>query len=680
MELDYMRGPRTHSNTQWQLGKQNLPSAYDDHQQSLGYDNRAYSHRDEEAVRAAADAGASARGHVARAPTSAGSNHVMKSSAANPAFILDDEQIVRMFAHDPTRLSADSMRLHYSDSGELIASDLDGDLPIGFRNPRHDSSIPITEFDRQRSYSLNVISGNLHQKPIPRFVPDYIKIGSFGESCKVGHIEEKINVEEEEPIPTGCMGKVAGIQKVVSDIWRNPSVRKVVWYAVVVTLLLGFAAYVVCATYKDVERARYLLIITGIVLVFVVYDLIKTYFGDWLSARFGHIYTGCCEQVFAKDWIKWVVLLLLLCAYITFIVLDIVPKRPANLLSLAGQVVFVVVMFICSKYPHKVNWRPVVWGFGLQFVVGLFILRTTAGQDLFYFLGDQAAAFFSYSDEGAKFLFGDPQYLEHPFAFQVLPVIIFFSATLGILYQLGAMQWIIIKLAWLMSNTIGTTTAESVSMAANMFVGQIEAPLTVRTFLPDMTKSELHAIMTGGFATISGSVLAAYISFGLICSYVFRPVAFLMGVEWSDCGIVGELLGTKTFINEFVAYDILGKYIQDREDCIHPYLSPRSEAIATYALCGFANFGSIGMQLGGLGAMAPSRKHDLASLAIRALIAGSMASIVTACVAGWKYTLNLHLVACVVYTYTLEIHVHIFFHLLITSHLAIKLVDFLLEG
>ncbi|MBN3293957.1 S28A3 protein, partial [Polypterus senegalus] len=170
---------------------------------------------------------------------------------------------------------------------------------------------------------------------------------------------------------------------------------------------------------------------------------------------------------------------------------------------------------------------------------------------------------------------------------------------------------------------------------------QSEAPLIIRPYLQQLTKSEIHAVMTGGFATIAGSVLGAYIQAGVICSYIFMPFSFMMGVDWNDSFLVGELIGYKTFFNEFLAYNKLAEMIKKRQAGgpeysgeIKQYLSAQSEVIATYALCGFANFGSLGVQIGALSSLAPKRRSDISSCALRSLISGTIACFMTACVAG----------------------------------------------
>jgi CNT family concentrative nucleoside transporter len=367
-----------------------------------------------------------------------------------------------------------------------------------------------------------------------------------------------------------------------------------------------------------------------------------------------------------------------------------------------------------------------LWGIALQLIFAILILKTAPGLAVFKFLGDMVTQFLNFSDAGAKFIFGD-NFAEHFIAFKVLPTIIFVSSFITILYYYGILQRVVQAVAWLMIKTMKTSGAETLSCAANIFIGQTEAPLLIKPYLATMTLSELHAVMTGGFATIAGGVMAAYISFGvpahhliaasvmsapaalaiskllypeteksltagevevkveqvyanavdaaasgasdglklaanvaamliaflgllaflnallgwfgglislpqlsleLICAYLMAPVAWLMGVPWADCAEVGVVLGKKTILNEFIAYLDLMELVKQQE------ISERSQIISTYALCGFSNIASIGIQIGGIGAMAPQRQGDLARLSVRALIAGSLACFMTACIAG----------------------------------------------
>ncbi len=395
-----------------------------------------------------------------------------------------------------------------------------------------------------------------------------------------------------------------------------------------------------------------------------------------------------------------------------------------RLISLLGLIVFIACGYLCSVNRAKIRWSTVLWGIGLQLVLGFLILKTTVGLTLFQFLGDRVRQFLDFSDAGAKFVFGDG-FEEHFLAFKVLPTIIFFSAFISLLYHYQILPRVVGVLGWVMMRTMKTSGAESLSCAANIFVGQTEAPLLIKPYLPTLTVSELHAVMTGGFATIAGGLLAAYISFGIpaehliaasvmsapsalavakifypetakpettgkievkvkriyvnaidaittgaldglklalnvgamliaflgllalvnailgwmgeqvglpqlslewIWSYLMFPFAWLMGIPLADCLSVGILLGKKIILNEFIAYLDLKEMM--------PNLSQRTTIIATYALCGFSNLGSIGIQIGGLSAIAPSRQQDLAVLGLRAMIAGSLACFLTACVTG----------------------------------------------
>ncbi len=409
--------------------------------------------------------------------------------------------------------------------------------------------------------------------------------------------------------------------------------------------------------------------------------------------------------------------------------------------------------WLMSSHRRLPSWRIVIGGLLLQFAFALLILRTPYGQTFFDGVGEFFYGMQDFIDEGSDFLFnfratatpltaeGGPagEGVPHAyqmlgsFAFRVLPTIIFYSALMSILYYLGVMQLVVQFFAWIMRYTLGTSGAESLSAAANIFVGQTEAPLVIRPFVPQMTLSELNAVMVGGFATVAGGVLAAYVSFGInaghlltasvisapaalviakvmlpevdtpktfgtirisveskrvnvieaaaagtsdglklalnvgamliaftalvamadfavgwvgtqfgfeggqlwslsrLLGYLFAPLAWVMGIEWRDCLLAGELLGKKTVLNEFIAFQQLSAWLKPDSEVV---LQERSIMILTYALCGFANFSSIGIQLGGIGGMAPERRGDLARLGVRAMIGGTLAAFMTACVAG----------------------------------------------
>jgi CNT family concentrative nucleoside transporter len=436
---------------------------------------------------------------------------------------------------------------------------------------------------------------------------------------------------------------------------------------------------------------------------------------------------------------------------------------PAGILqaqSLVGLSVILAIAYLWSSARHAIDVRIVAWGLTLQLVFALIVLKTQVGRDVFQTLGAAVTHLLDYAGEGSKLVFGE---LGNPpvwrevltktlgseaagagviFAFRVLPTIVFVAALFAVLYYLGVMQVVVRLFALVMRRFMRASGAESLNVAASIFMGQTEAPLTIRPFLPKMTQSELMTVMTSGMAHISGGIMAAYILFGmraehlltavimtapgtlmmakmfvpetespatlgtvklevertdvnivdaagrgtgeglhlalnvaamlisflalvalvngllgwlgafvhtyvpavswtfnaaagvtldklslqLILGWVFAPVAWAIGVPWQDAGTIGSLLGTRMVLNEFVAYQQLGQ--------IKDALDPRSLTIATFALCGFANLSSIGIQIGGIGALAPTRRHDLARLGVRAMIAGTLANFVTATIAG----------------------------------------------
>jgi CNT family concentrative nucleoside transporter len=385
-----------------------------------------------------------------------------------------------------------------------------------------------------------------------------------------------------------------------------------------------------------------------------------------------------------------------------------------------GAVVFLAIAWGASTSRKAVRWKLVAWGMGLQLIFALLILKTRPGEIVSEGLSRGFTRLIRFTDDGAGFVWGwlYKKDVPPPFLIDILMVVVFFSALMSLLYHLGVMQKLIEGVAWVMRRTMGTSGSETLSAAANIFVGQTEAPLVVKPFLESMTKSELHAVMVGGFASIAGSVLGAYISFGAdaghliaasfmsapaalvaaklflpetetsvteghvtlklerttanvfdaVCvgaadglklafnvfamllafvaiiamlnfgleeivpgltlqkmaGWLFAPLAWLMGVPWSDCPKVGELLGTRWVLTEFKAYlDLPGSGV-----------SARAYVISLYAFCGFANFPSIAVQIGGIAALAPGRRSDLARLGLRAMMAGTLASFLTACFAG----------------------------------------------
>ena len=398
--------------------------------------------------------------------------------------------------------------------------------------------------------------------------------------------------------------------------------------------------------------------------------------------------------------------------------------------GLIGMIFLLGIAFVLSNNRRKINYRIIVWGLSLQFIFGILILKTPLGKPLFGFFDKVITKLISFSDAGSDFLFKSlvPGVGYHEamvnFAFRALPTIIFFSSLMTVLYHFGVIQFIVKWISRIMQKSMGTSGSETLSVAANIFVGQTEAPLMIRPFIRNMTQSELMAVMTGGFATVAGGVLALYVIWlkdipgiaghllaasvmsapaamvvakiiypetdlsetsgnlniiiekpdsnamealgrgateGLklaanvaamlvafvaliamvnylltfadtsiqgILGFVFRPLAWAMGISWEEAQMVGVLMGEKITLTELIAYSDL------RDLILEQAISDRTAIIASYALCGFANFASIGIQLGGIGGIAPERRKDLASLALKAMLGGALASWMTASIAG----------------------------------------------
>ncbi|OUL56599.1 NupC/NupG family nucleoside CNT transporter [Pseudoalteromonas ulvae] len=403
-------------------------------------------------------------------------------------------------------------------------------------------------------------------------------------------------------------------------------------------------------------------------------------------------------------------------------------------MSLVGIVSLLLVAFAASTNRKAISLRTVGIAFAMQFVIGGFVLFFEAGKNALVAMSAAVSSVIGYANDGIAFLFGslaNQDTLGFVFAIQVLPVIVFFSALVAVLYHVGIMDWIIKILGGALQKLLKTSRTESLSATANIFVGQTEAPLIVKPFIATMTKSELFAVMVGGLATVAGSVMAGYVIIGVelkyliaasfmaapggflmakmmvpetespkdtladidenedkpvnvidaaasgaangmhlalnvgamllafvaliallngllggiggwfdhptltlqeILGYVFAPVAWLLGVPWNEAIIAGSFIGQKLVVNEFVAYL---DFINYRDT-----LSAHTQAIITFALCGFANLSSIAILLGGLGGMAPSRRKDIARLGLRAVMAGSMANLMSAAIAGFFLSLG----------------------------------------
>jgi len=400
--------------------------------------------------------------------------------------------------------------------------------------------------------------------------------------------------------------------------------------------------------------------------------------------------------------------------------------------GLLGIAVLLLLAWIFSTDRKAIRPKTILWGLGLQFAFAVLVLKLSFGETVMRHAGNVVSKFLSYTTAGSTFVFGNlgADFPLGVFAFRVLPTIIFVSAFFALMYHIGIMQIIIKGMAWVMTRLMGVSGAESLNVAASVFVGQTEAPLSIRPFLAEATRSELMTIMTAGMAHVSGGIMAAYIGFGIdpkhlltavimtapgtilmakmlvpeteepktgstvempedeerkgenfigaiargtidggqlafnvaimlisflaliaalngimggihnhaswfpeslqmILGKIFAPLAWLLGVSWHDAPVIGNLLGLRVVANELVAYQQLGP--------MKATLDPRSFAIATFALCGFANLGSIGIQIGGIGALAPSRRNDLARLGFRAMCAGTMANFLSAAIVGLLY-------------------------------------------
>jgi concentrative nucleoside transporter, CNT family len=401
--------------------------------------------------------------------------------------------------------------------------------------------------------------------------------------------------------------------------------------------------------------------------------------------------------------------------------------------GILGLLTMLALAYAFSTNRRAIRVKTVAWGLGLQIAFAIFVLRVDFGRRAFQVMGDAANRVLAYSFVGSEFLFGplgkQNSNIGFIFAFQVLPVVIFICAFFAILYHVGIMQLVIRIAAWLMTRIMGASGAESLNVAASIFMGQTEAPVTIRPFLPELTHSELMTVMTSGMAHVSGSIMAAYFAFGAeprhvlsavimtapgtilvskmlvpeteqpktagkvvmsaeeedqekhenllgaiargtsdglhmalnigamliaflalvalidgifvgihrhvgwfptsmenVLGVIFAPIAWLIGIPWRDCPAIGNLLGTRMVLNELVAFSMLGPQ--------RATLDPRSFTIATFAICGFANLSSIGIQIGGIGALAPNRRGDLARLGFRAMLAGTMANLMSASIAG----------------------------------------------
>ncbi|KAE9551262.1 hypothetical protein FO519_005519 [Halicephalobus sp. NKZ332] len=600
-------------------------------------------------------------------------------------------------------------------------------VPI-LKNKKHSDSLP----------RLNGIRNSGYEDEI-----EYVKDGEARVGIPDFHNPRNENQDDgydsdfpeyEDAEVTGVMKYVSVAQNRLDNFTKSNST--IIKYCIIGILIILYHVWLGFAISKSFDRSEFMMIATIVAWVGCIYYL-------FLKPRYATVFQEKvitpAQQLFGFVWgviyVRIIFYILLLGAILTFLLIDTRNDR-SRLVGLGGMAFFVLFMFVVSKSPSKINWRPVIWGFFMQFVLGLLVLRWDWGSDKFQRLSHYIVVFLDYTTNGTDFVYGflstPPNIcgMEPVFAFSSIQVVIYFGSIVALLYYYGVMQVVLKWMAWFMQITLGTTATESLNSCACIFLGQSEAPLLIKPYLDKMTPSEIHAVMTSGFSCIAGSLFAAYISFGacpiyllsstvmsapgslacskilypetkkskltkiedlelpkgeesnalecisngavmaidlvmailanlivflallafvdnvihytgsmigyddwnfeLIMGYLFFPLAYVMGVTSSaaETKRVAQLMGTKTVLNEFIAYQKLGD--MERQGL----LSPRARMIATYALCGFSNFSSIGIQLGILGGMVPRRKPLLSKIVLRALMAGCISCFMTASLAG----------------------------------------------
>uniref|UniRef100_A0A1B0GGV0 Putative concentrative na+-nucleoside cotransporter cnt1/cnt2 n=1 Tax=Lutzomyia longipalpis TaxID=7200 RepID=A0A1B0GGV0_LUTLO len=277
----------------------------------------------------------------------------------------------------------------------------------------------------------------------------------------------------------------------------------------------------------------FLIILMVLIYVGLIYfQIIKRFWGRQIAKSAIEPFTKFIRKLFSSRFVRVGAVLIVLAAFVVYLVFETTDNRN-RLRGLVGIAVILGFGFIFSKHPSYVNWRPVIMGTILQFLLGLFCIRWDVGRSIFDCIGQKVTTFLNYANDGAQFVYGEFLISEGVFAFFVLTVIFFFSFMISVLYYLGVMQFVVIKLGWILQVCLGTTVCESVNAAGNIFLGQTESPLLIRPYLKKLTYSEMHSIMTSGFATVAGSVLAAYISFGANPAYLIT--ATVMAAPGSLC-------------------------------------------------------------------------------------------------------------------------------------------------
>jgi pyrimidine nucleoside transport protein len=515
---------------------------------------------------------------------------------------------------------------------------------------------------------------------------------------------------------------MSGIEK-----YRKWIVRIIAFLA-----LAGYTVYFAFAIDYNLEWAIALIVITCLTVFFLVYGFIRDHYGDSINE---HVFEPISE-FFSKHWhiLQWFVYPALIIATILYLGLEVV-REVRQLQSLTGIVVFIVIMYLTSKYPDKIIWRPVVWGFFLQFVLAILVLRWEYGYIAVKFLADEITKFIEFGYAGAAVVFGDPFLILHPFSFMGMPLLIYVGSVMAILYYLGITQVIVVKLGWLMQVTMGTTAIESLNTTANIFLNGMDTMLMLRYYLDKLTRSEFNCFLVGNHATVAGFVFALFVLFGappqhllsaavmsapatiaicklnypeteksitkdlkdvqlsrgddinvfeaaangagvaaktvasvvacyiafmsmlefinaflawiggrvghdelsfeLICSYVMWPIAFLCGIDYSECQEAAKLIGIKLFATELLAYQELGKSGDAG------LLNKRNQALTTYAMCGFSSISTLAIAVGVWNAVCPQRVKQMASSMFRVLVQANISCFMTACVAGLFYSTDI---------------------------------------
>ncbi|XP_052073348.1 solute carrier family 28 member 3-like isoform X2 [Mytilus californianus] len=546
-------------------------------------------------------------------------------------------------------------------------------------------------------------------------------------------IDDKLSASHKALIKNSCMNSDSFSQfytppVLKSSWWRNKT-KTLILTALKILVPIAYICYMVYAVWYSSGRAGLLAwdIFLLIVWIFIFTKRPKRLVIQGKTALIIKIRLLISKGTYVRAIITIVTLLVIF----GFLCYDWYQDK-RKLVPFGGLLFFILIVFITSRSPSKVQWTPVIWGIILQFVLGMIILRWPTGYAVCQFIGDQVTAFLAYTDNGSRFVFGDEGLKDHPVVFKILPVVVFFSAIVNILYYLGAMQVIIKGIARVLRFAMKTSPMESFATSAHIFVGQVESSIALKPFINDVSRSELNAIMTGGFATVAGTVIGAYIEFGVpanhliaasfmsapaalavsklgwpekkkmdgfsmdnisinvgkesnlmeaasagatstvkliayvvvnliaflailsfvdaiisfygdrvghpevnfewLCSYIFMPLAVIMGIPWKDCRVVATLIGKKIVLNEFLAYIDLGNLMRENK------IEGRSAVISTYILCGFGSIAAMGINLGALIAAEPRRRRDYARGVFRAFVCGNIACFMTACIAGMLYT------------------------------------------